>query len=223
MGFLTIGRGVGGIDELQTHLDDGKVVWGLVRVTVGSGSMARQKFVFLYFSGSACPMVKRMRYTERRPAAVSALGGGGMIDWDREHKDDVTMDTMLENLLKSVVSDDAGAATSVASLRADAMAEIKAATEALKVAKPKPRVKKPKPVARVHSSAEGGVGGATGRTALALRADFQVAEAVNMVCSPTGALNWVLVTPGLKLVEAGGGSIPEMAQFLNPDKVTDQL
>ena len=54
--------------------------------------MARTKHVFVYFSGAKCPMVKRMRYTERRPAAVSALGGGGMIDWDREYVADVNLD-----------------------------------------------------------------------------------------------------------------------------------
>ena len=90
--FVTVGRGVGGVDELALSLDEGAVQWGLVAQSVGSGAMARTKHVFVYFSGAKCPMVKRMRYTERRPAAVSALGGGGMIDWDREYVADVNLD-----------------------------------------------------------------------------------------------------------------------------------
>eukprot|EP00966_Prymnesium_polylepis_P270215 6241975-Prymnesium_polylepis.1 len=50
-----------------------------------------------------------MRYTERRGAAMQALGGGGMIDWDRENAVDVTLDQMFEKVLGSVVSDDGGA------------------------------------------------------------------------------------------------------------------
>ena len=90
--FVTVGRGVGGVDELALSLDESAVQWGLVAQSVGSGAMARTKHVFVYFSGAKCPMVKRMRYTERRPAAVSALGGGGMIDWDREYVADVNLD-----------------------------------------------------------------------------------------------------------------------------------
>jgi hypothetical protein len=77
--FVTLGRGHGGIDDLAKSLDEKSVMWGLVSQQVGSGSMARNKYVFLYFSGSKCPMVRRMRYTERRPAAVEALGASAVF------------------------------------------------------------------------------------------------------------------------------------------------
>ena len=204
--FVTLGRGTGGIDELATKLDESSVVWGLVRVTVGSGSMARDKYVFLYFSGSKCPLVRRMRYTERRGAAVQALGGGGMIDWDREFVADVTLDEMLHKVLASVVADDGGAKMSVASLRAAALEQIKKAAE------------KPRPVRRRSLAEKCGAPGRAPRTALALRASLKLQQVQAMMRDGNG-INWLLVTPALELVEAGGGSIPEMRGFLKEDEV----
>ena len=41
--FSCVGRGVGGIDELSSSIDDSQVLWGLVKVTIGSGALARTK------------------------------------------------------------------------------------------------------------------------------------------------------------------------------------
>ena len=127
--FITVGRGFGGVDELAASLDESKVMWGLIAQSVGSGSMARTKYVFLYFSGAKMSVVRKMRYTEKRPAAVEALGGGGMIDWDRENAADVHLDSLLEKVLSAVVADDANANMSVSSLRTAALDQIKKASE----------------------------------------------------------------------------------------------
>ena len=132
-------------------------------------------------------------------------------------------------MLSAVVADDAGADMSVSSLRAAALDQIKKASEEVK--KIAPRKKKNRrsllsglgrSLKNLGSSLTGG-GGFKPRTALALRADFKLTEALDMVKSQTGALNWVLVTPELGLVEAGGGSIPEMVNFLPESDVAFAL
>jgi len=213
--FITVARGTGGVDELAMFLDESLVMWGLVKVVVGSGAMARSKFVFLYFSGAGMSTVKRMRFTERRPGAVAALGGG-MIDWDREHVKDVTLDTLLEKVLSAVVADDGGADMSVSAMREQALAQIKAAEEALKR---KPALKRG--VSQGGRSGRVSQGG--GKTALALRAELGFKDVLDMVRNPKGGLNWILVTPTLKLIEAGGGSVPEMRRFLPESDVAFAL
>eukprot|EP00966_Prymnesium_polylepis_P310410 7171875-Prymnesium_polylepis.1 len=39
--FAVVAHGTGGVEELATKLDDSLVLWGLLRIAVGSGSMAR--------------------------------------------------------------------------------------------------------------------------------------------------------------------------------------
>ena len=128
--FVTLGRGMGGVDELATSLDETKVSFGLVPCTVGSGALARTKYVFLIFGGKKCPMVKRMRWMEKKGAAVEVCGGAGMIDWEREDATEVNLDLMLEKVLAAVVADDGGAGMSVQALREQALEQIKRAQAA---------------------------------------------------------------------------------------------
>ena len=146
-------------------------------------------------------MVRRMRYTEKRPAAVEALGGGGMIDWDRENQADVHLDSLLEKVLASVVADDANANMSVASLKAGALEQIKKASEQVQRIAPTRKKKWRRPGAgrtsavgglvdglrRLSNAMTGGGGGPPTRTALALRPDFKLSQALEMVKSSTGA------------------------------------
>lgn len=122
--FNTVGRGAGGIDELAASLDASEVMFGLVAINVGSGGMARTKYVFVAFLGAECPVVKRMQATEKRGAALDACGGGRMIEWEPEYLG-CTLDAMLEKVLASVVadSDGGGEAMSVGALREQALAE----------------------------------------------------------------------------------------------------
>ena len=121
--FTTVGRGAGGVDELAASLDESQVMFGLA-INVGSGGMARTKYVFVTFLGAKCPMVKRMRATEKRGAAIDACGGGGMIEWEPEFLG-CTLDAMLEKVLASVVADAGGdsESMSVSALREQALAE----------------------------------------------------------------------------------------------------
>jgi hypothetical protein len=265
--FVTLGRGMGGVDELATSLDETKVSFGLVPCTVGSGALARTKYVFLIFGGKKCPMVKRMRWMEKKGAAVEVCGGAGMIDWEREDATEVNLDLMLEKVLAAVVADDGGAGMSVQALREQALEQIKRAQAAT------PRKKRGKggwlgDMTRTLSGRLSGgrwsTSGGGPRTALALRPDLEVSQALSMVSSEKGALNWLLVSPELQvaaspppplrrtcprppishppplapapctrplphprapeqLLEAGGGSLPEMREHLPPGAVAFAL
>ena len=61
------------------------------------------------------------------------------------------------------------------------------------------------------------------RACAALRSNFKTADALSMVNQQLGALNWLLVDSTMKLIEAGGGSIPEMVNFLPADGVAYAL
>lgn len=52
--------------------------------------------VFVNFHGEGCAILKRMKLNELKPAAIVALGGGGMIEFERERKSDTKLDAMLE-------------------------------------------------------------------------------------------------------------------------------
>ena len=248
-------------------------MWGLIAQSVGSGSMARTKYVFL--SPPRRVIASRLQVPDGPPHALHReaarrgrgwLGGGGMRDWDRENQADVHLDSLLEKVLASVVADDANANMSVASLKAgNPFEQIKKASEQVQRIAPTRKKKWRRPGAgrtsavgglvdglrRLSNAMTGGGGGPPTRTALALRPDFKLSQALEMVKSSstgascarrlcgspskqhtamsssssphaltaltisslsllfptTGALNWVMVTPQLQMIEAGGGSI----------------
>ena len=51
--FHLIGRGVAGIDEMKECMDDSKVYFGLLQISVGSGHFARRKNIFIHFNGES--------------------------------------------------------------------------------------------------------------------------------------------------------------------------
>ena len=48
--FDIVGRGIAGIDELREHLDESKVLFGMIQIEIGSGQFARHKNIFIIFS-----------------------------------------------------------------------------------------------------------------------------------------------------------------------------
>ena len=40
-----VARGIGGVDEMSIHLDDTKVLFGILRFVFGKGTFARIKYV----------------------------------------------------------------------------------------------------------------------------------------------------------------------------------
>jgi hypothetical protein len=225
--FVALGRGGGGVSELAASLDDAAVSWALLRVSVGSGALAREKYVLLNFVGHACPIVRRGKHRALRPAAEDLLGVFN-VEWETERGDETTLDALLTRILPYLDAD-SGDAGDVASLRAAMLAQIAEAKAALKKRAPKAKPKPPPPPPLARRSSDGSIGSdgsfRSGRsltramTATALRADLTVEEAIGMCRAEGGALNWVLVTPEVELIEAGGGSVPEMHRFIRADEV----
>ena len=46
-----VARGIGGVDEMSLHLDESKVLFGVLRFVFGKGTFARTKYVACHFNG----------------------------------------------------------------------------------------------------------------------------------------------------------------------------
>ena len=101
------------------------MLFGLLRSVVGSGRLARTKYVLLHFRGAACPAMRAMRLTARRDEA-KALLGGATVEFGCERRDGATVDALLAVLQRSCVSDD-GTVPSLAAMKADLERQIEQA------------------------------------------------------------------------------------------------
>jgi len=201
--FSVHSRGAGGIVELGESLptDDSCVLFGLVTCIIGSGTFARTKYVMINLSGAACPPIRRMKWNEFKPEAHQVLGLD-CVEFAAEARSDVTLEALIELLLRVCVSDDLGEAEiSAASIRADLEEQARRAQAALR-------------------ERQASVGAYTGpRTLLAMGKRLSVPEVVKLVHQPAGPLNWLLINANMELIEAGGGSVREMADHLDPSQV----
>jgi len=68
------GTGSGGVEELKTHLDLGRVSYGLVRVTDQIDNSVTVKFVFIVWCGEKVPFVKKAQITTHK-GSISTLVG----------------------------------------------------------------------------------------------------------------------------------------------------
>jgi len=63
-------RGVGGVEEMVRHMDDGAVLFGLLRFAFGHGPFARVKYVRVHLQGERCPAVMRGRLNGMKAQAA---------------------------------------------------------------------------------------------------------------------------------------------------------
>ena len=207
--FAVVAHGGGGIEELRSRLDEREVMFGLLRATIGSGALARTKYVLGTFRGAQCGAMRAMRATARRDEASSLLGGGATVAFGCEHAGGATVDALLEALLRTCVADDGGA-PSLSAAKADLERQIAAAQSALRernarekerrdAARHAPSTPTPMPLPRARVGS--------------------LKEALSKLRAPTGPINWLAVSPQLQLLAAGGGSVGEMAGALAADEV----
>ena len=233
-------RGFGGIDELSQHLDESKVLFGVLRFVFGRGTFARTKYVAVRFSGQQCPTVKRGRANAQKVAAMEALGGAS-CELSFETPLECNLDAVLEVLQRTVVVDDhaPGASMSkfsIQSMKADieeqlqsARRQVEAAQLAAAAAAELTAAAAAAAAAAASASstqpASGGSRGGTppaGMTLNDLGRTLTLREALGMVRSDVAPLNWVMVTadPSFpEVVNAGSGSVPEMVRFLDDSQV----
>jgi hypothetical protein len=202
-GCTLIGSGRGGVEEMQQLLDDGEVWFGLLKFVVGQGSFARAKYIFVHWTGQNCGGVKRGRTNAKKGAALSKVGGSHaeIIFQDRS---ECTLDNIFEQLQGCFISDeDIGAASfSIAQMKADyqQMIDINSTKVISKVAK--------KPENRP--------------TAMEMPHVPSAEQCFAAVREPLGPFNWVLFGANaskLQLINAGGGSVVQMARYLKDDQV----
>ena len=69
---LALGELVGGVEELRKALPEGSApCYGMLRLTVGEGTFARDKLVMLTFLPDALPGMKRAKAAAKKAAAAA--------------------------------------------------------------------------------------------------------------------------------------------------------
>jgi len=203
--FIITGRGGGGISEMASELpeDDASVLWGLVTCVIGSGTFARTKYVLVSMAGSNCPAIRRMKSAEMNPEAGMLLGLD-CIAFKAEKHEDVTLDAIVDKLLKECVSDNVGvAAMTASSIKADLEEQARKAMMALR------------------DRRDSSVSEYTGpRTIIAMGKKISVEKVLEYVQKRDGPLNWALIDSRQKIIEAGGGGVHEMREFLDDKEVS---
>jgi hypothetical protein len=194
----TIACGSGGVDEMRRALPDESLPYfGMLRLTIGEGTYAREKTVLVHYSPDACPGVKKAKASARKPDVRRALGDVHS-DWLVTSTADLAVGPMLE-AMKHMASDSTKGGVDIKKMKADYEAMI--ASSAV-------------------GAAGGGKGGAkvdiknaTGRlTAAEMPSKIPSHAALKAVRDVLGPFNWALFAPSepgkeLEFVNAGSLSV----------------
>lgn len=218
---LEVWRGTG-IDQMKSYLDPSRVMFGVIRFTLGSGAFKRQKFCFLSINGGSVPIVKRGRQNARKEEVMKGMGGSH-TDMSFSSVADVSGDAILEHMLSTISSDDGGETKlDMAAVRAQMEEQMAAVPEPEPAPEPEPEPDseeeepEAEPLTRQRS-----------HTAVDLGLDFKEAFAAvrsdgKQLTPGKTNFNWLLIEPDAAtptIFNAGSGSIPEMRTFLPEDKV----
>jgi hypothetical protein len=203
--FVPIDRGAGGIAELMTALDNSKVWYALIKITVGTQTFARTKYVFLHFNGNDCSTVKRGQANATKESAMQIIGATH-ADIVVIEKAQCTVDYIFDKLQNVFISDDdiGDSQFSIETLKEEyEVAIIDAQLDEIVMAVGSDS--KPRPSAMEMPHPPG------------------AEKCLEGVRLPMGPFNWVLFLPSstdkLELHNAGGGSIRELNKYLDDDKV----
>ena len=209
----TLCCGDGGVEELAKMLPDPALpCFGMLRLTVGEGTFAREKTVMVSFQPEACSGIKRAKAAAKKND-VRRLLGDVHSEWVVGHAEELTVGAMLE-AVKHIAADTASAAFSIAKMKADYEAMIASSKAAA-------------------AGGRGGGGGgkapvdlksATGRlTAAEMAVKVPSHAALKAVREPMGPFNWALFAPSepgkeLNFVNAGSLSVNECRKWLKEDE-----
>eukprot|EP00929_Paragymnodinium_shiwhaense_P097575 TRINITY_DN59213_c0_g4_i1.p1 TRINITY_DN59213_c0_g4~~TRINITY_DN59213_c0_g4_i1.p1 ORF type:complete len:2408 (-),score=722.48 TRINITY_DN59213_c0_g4_i1:73-7296(-) len=204
--LAVVAVGAGGVDDLREKLDDGAVMWALMRLQVGSGHMMRTKFVFIHHNGDDVSTVKRGRLNARTKEAQTLLGNVH-ASLEVKRKEELTLDVLCEKVVSVFIADDgrSNGSSSSGSLAANLKKEFEElARKAAEAAKP---ASGPMP-AGIRTANE-----MPGKK-------FDSHTALRAVSQAHGAFNWMLMEPdNLGLHNAGYGGLDEMKDWLKDDMV----
>lgn len=209
--LTSIGCGEGGVDELYRrvvkHEASGTPMVAMVRFTVGQGTFKRDKILMLHCVFDSVPTIKRAKAGAKKGEIQKQLGEVNLTIEART-SDSLQIDNLLAQVGKSMASDSGSSSISIAKLKEDYEAMIRATTTG---GKKSPRKK------RLNLSM------GTGRkTASELGRTVRPEQLVEQVLKDKGAFNWGLFAPTeagkpLQMINAGSLSVLEMKRFLKDD------
>jgi hypothetical protein len=96
--------GNAGLHELRNHLFDDEICYALLRITLGSGKLSKNKYMFIHWVGEKVPVMLRAKALSQGDLAcrIQDLLGGSHIDLQAATVEDLS-DHVILNKLKSVV------------------------------------------------------------------------------------------------------------------------
>jgi hypothetical protein len=211
-GMHTLACGTGGVDEMRKALpDEALPYFGMLRLTVGEGTYAREKTILVSYAPDACPGVKKAKAAAKKNDVRKALGDVHS-EWMVTSPGDLSVGPMLE-ALKFMVADSTKGGVSIAKMKSDYEAMIQASAAA------------------ALGGGLGGKGGAkvdiknaTGRlTAAEMDKKIPSHAALKAVRDTLGPFNWALFAPteagkDLEFINAGSLSVNECVKWLKDDE-----
>eukprot|EP00927_Polykrikos_kofoidii_P068136 TRINITY_DN63519_c0_g1_i1.p1 TRINITY_DN63519_c0_g1~~TRINITY_DN63519_c0_g1_i1.p1 ORF type:complete len:498 (-),score=88.89 TRINITY_DN63519_c0_g1_i1:149-1642(-) len=175
-----VAGGSGSVDEIRKCLADheDEVLFGLLRMSFGTGRLRRTKHVFLHICGAKVPAVRRGQLALLRQSMKEALSSFAFcsVNFFDASAEDITLEAVVERVRRAVVVDDKELGADKNSKKVfsvDAFREALLEDSAVTTAEPsRPRSKTSTEHRRVPA--------------------WSVEDARKLVHQPCGPLNWAL-------------------------------
>jgi len=206
-GLETLACGAGGVDEMRKSLPDENLPYfGMLRLTLGEGTYAREKTVLVTYAPDSCAGVKKAKAAAKKNDVRKALGDVHS-EWLVTQAADLSVGPMLE-AVKFMAADSTKGGVSIAKMKSDYEAMVKANAS----------------VIGIGGKTKVDIKSATGRlTAAEMEKKVPSNAALKAVRDVLGPFNWALFAPTeagkeLEFVNAGSLSVNECVKWLKDDE-----
>lgn len=205
-GLTVFATGADGLCQLDSCIpDDGRVLYGLIKMQVGDGAFSREKLVHVHFNGQECPTVRRGRANAMKTKVEEQIGHVHATVQVMS-KEELQLERFMEVVSKNFIDDSHDIGAQGGGRKSFSIGAVKKYHEAsIEEARRKSAVLL-----------------ATRCTAMEMPTPPSALTAIEKVKEPMGVFNWVLLKPNdkrLELHDAGSGSIEEMRKYLTLDEV----
>lgn len=100
---MTLLEGGGGsIPEMLAFLPSGGVAYALVRMGFGSGRFRRNHFLFVHWSGDACPAFAKVKANAKKAAVKAAFRASAALEFFASTLDEIELTAVLDKMNKCV-------------------------------------------------------------------------------------------------------------------------
>jgi len=221
------GTGSGGIEQLKTHLDLGKVSYGLVRVTDQIDNSVTVKFVFIVWCPEKVPFVKKAQITTHKGSISSLVG---------QYHNDIYASNPSE-LSEDLIIGKVRAASGTASFVKDAPAHSSEAPTSTSASSPSAGYNPTGSAGNqyrgathsttpkgVNTSKTPGVGSAATAAVVVFENEDEIRSAIKQVRANNDDHDWALLgyegnTNKIKLVGKGVSGLDELISHLKDDQI----